>query len=157
LWEASWRTPVLVAEYGMEYDSSLMDADRPYVLETPAGPITELPPFWGLDDWEQYAFLPRPDVGAVIQSPVAVAEMWSYEVQAMRRHGSLFLLTCHPFLSGRAGRIEALRTVIERTLEAGGVEFSSCIEIARRARADASLGHRALTPVTVSPEIYPEQ
>ena len=32
LWEASWRTPALVAEYGMRYDSSLMDSDRPYRL-----------------------------------------------------------------------------------------------------------------------------
>src|SRR4051812_22251946 len=30
MWEASWRTPGLVAEYGLRYDSSLMDADTPY-------------------------------------------------------------------------------------------------------------------------------
>lgn len=155
MWEATWRTPSLVAEYGLEYDSSLMDADRPYVLDTPEGPIVELPPFWGLDDWEQYAFLPRPNLGSIIQSPVTVAGMWTHEVQAMRKHGSLFLLTCHPFLSGRAGRIEALRTVIEHTLDAGGVEFSRCVDIARRAKADATLDRRTLTPVVVSPEIYP--
>jgi Polysaccharide deacetylase/Permease for cytosine/purines, uracil, thiamine, allantoin len=34
LWEASWGTPALVAEYGLEYDSTLMDDDRPYLLET---------------------------------------------------------------------------------------------------------------------------
>lgn len=33
LWEASWGTPALVAEYGLEYDSTLMDDDRPYLLE----------------------------------------------------------------------------------------------------------------------------
>ena len=32
LWEASWETPRLVAEYGLTYDSSLMDSDRPYRL-----------------------------------------------------------------------------------------------------------------------------
>ena len=44
MWEATWRTPALVAEYGMEYVSSLMDADRPYLLETPSGTITAARP-----------------------------------------------------------------------------------------------------------------
>jgi peptidoglycan-N-acetylglucosamine deacetylase len=52
LWEASWDTPSLVAEYGLEYDSTLMDDDKPYLLETRRGTIAELPPHWSLDDWE---------------------------------------------------------------------------------------------------------
>jgi peptidoglycan/xylan/chitin deacetylase (PgdA/CDA1 family) len=151
LWEASWRTPSLVASYGLAYDSSLMDADTPYRLRTPAGTIAELPPHWSLDDWEQYAFLPRPDIGGIIQSPLQVAQMWIHELDAMRRHGSLFLLTCHPFLSGRAGRVEALRTVIEAALKRGDVVFATCEEIAAR-----DLGEeRELTPVEADPEIYP--
>src|SRR5919206_2945029 len=135
LWEASWRTPALVAEHGMAYDSSLMDADTPYRLRTPAGEIAELPPHWSLDDWEQYAFLPRPDIGGIIQSPLQVAQMWIHELDAMRRHGSLFLLTCHPFLSGRAGRVEALRTVIEHAFACGDLRFASCDEVAERVHA----------------------
>ena len=46
LWEASWDTASLVAEYGLEYDSTLMDDDKPYRLETPQGTIVELPPHW---------------------------------------------------------------------------------------------------------------
>src|SRR5205823_3651849 len=38
-WEPAWRTPALVAEYGLAYDSSLMDSDRPYLLETSAGDV----------------------------------------------------------------------------------------------------------------------
>jgi peptidoglycan-N-acetylglucosamine deacetylase len=137
MWEASWRTTALVAEHGLVYDSSLMDADVPYRLETSAGPIAELPPHWSLDDWEQYAFLPRPDIGGIITSPLTVAQMWIHELDAMRRHGSMFLLTCHPFLSGRAGRVEALRNVIEAALDRGDVEFATCGEIADRVLADA--------------------
>jgi peptidoglycan-N-acetylglucosamine deacetylase len=151
LWEASWRTPSLVASYGLAYDSSLMDADTPYRLRTPAGTIAELPPHWSLDDWEQYAFLPRPDIGGIIQSPLQVAQMWIHELDAMRRHGSLFLLTCHPFLSGRAGRVEALRSVIEAALERGDVQFATCEEVAGR-----DLGEeRELAPVEADPQIYP--
>jgi peptidoglycan/xylan/chitin deacetylase (PgdA/CDA1 family) len=155
LWEASWRTPALVAEHGLAYDSSLMDADVPYRLETPAGTIAELPPHWSLDDWEQYAFLPRPDIGGIIQSPLQVAQMWIHELDAMRRHGSLFLLTCHPFLSGRAGRVEALRTVIEAALDRGDVAFATCAEIADRVLSGAG-EQRTLTPVEAPEDLYPD-
>ncbi len=155
-WAATWLTPALVAEHRLEYDSSLMDADVPYVLDTPQGTIAELPPHWSLDDWEQYAYLPEPDLGAVIQSPRTVAEMWIHEVDAMRRHGCLFLLTCHPFLSGRAGRTEALRLVIEAALDRGDVEFTTCLDVARRVREDPAALRRKLSPVEVSEEIYPE-
>jgi peptidoglycan/xylan/chitin deacetylase (PgdA/CDA1 family) len=155
LWEASWRTPALVAEHGLAYDSSLMDADFPYRLRTPAGTIAELPPHWSLDDWEQYAFLPRPEIGGIIQSPLQVAAMWIHELDAMRRHGAMFMLTCHPFLSGRAGRVEALRTVIEAALDRGDVAFATCGEIADRVLAGAG-EERALEPVEVDPELYPD-
>ncbi len=123
MWEASWDTPSLIAEYGLMYDSSLMDADTPYVLETDRGAIAELPPHWSLDDWEQYAFLPRPPIGENVRSPTVVADLWIHELDAMRRHGALFILTCHPFLSGRAGRVEALRMLIEAGLDRGDVDF----------------------------------
>jgi peptidoglycan-N-acetylglucosamine deacetylase len=156
LWEASWRTAGLVAEHGLLYDSSLMDADRPYRLQTEHGPIIELPPHWALDDWEQYAYLPRPDIGAVIESPLKVSEMWKAELDAMRRHRCLFMLTCHPFLSGRASRVEALRKVIEHALEAGDVEFCDGRTVAERALDDAELDQRELRPVTVDPDVYPD-
>jgi peptidoglycan/xylan/chitin deacetylase (PgdA/CDA1 family) len=157
LWEASWHTAGLVAEYGLSYDSSLMDSDRPYRLRTANGTIAELPPWWGLDDWEQYAFLPRPDVGSTVESPAKVLEHWRWELDAMRRHGCLFLLTCHPFLSGRASRVEALRGLIEHALAAGDVEFASCATIAERALADAGLPEREPRPVVADPEVYPEE
>ena len=157
LWEASWRTPHLVAEYGLTYDSSLMDSDRPYRLRVGDATIAELPPHWGLDDWEQYAFLPRPDIGGVIESPVKVLELWRAELDAMRRYGCLFMLTCHPFLSGRASRVEALRGLIEYALEAGDVDFATGAAVAERAMADPDLVERDLVPVEVDPEVYPDE
>jgi peptidoglycan/xylan/chitin deacetylase (PgdA/CDA1 family) len=156
MWEASWRTPGLVAEYGLTYDSSLMDSDRPYRLRLADRVIAELPPHWGLDDWEQYAFLPRPAIGSVIESPRKVLELWRAELDAMRRHGCLFMLTCHPFLSGRASRVEALRALIEHALEAGDVDFATGATVAARAHADATLPERELRPVTADPGTYPD-
>jgi len=154
-WEPTWRTPALVAEHGLAYDSSLMDADRPYLLETTRGEVVELPVHWSLDDWQQYAFLPRPQYRNTISSPQKVLDLWTSELDAMRRYDCLFVLTCHPFLSGRPHRVEVLRRLIEHALEAGDVEFVSCVEAARRARADDGLQRRKPEPVVVDESIYP--
>ena len=155
-WEPGWRTPRIVAEHGLAYDSSLMDADTPYLLDTGAGEIVELPVHWALDDWEQYAHIPDTPFRSSIESPKKVLDIWLSELDAMRRYGCLFLLTCHPFLSGRPHRVEVLRTLIEHALAAGDVEFASCREVARRARADAGLDRRLLTPVEVEPGLFPD-
>jgi len=155
-WEPQWRTPALVAEYGLAYDSSLMDSDRPYLLETGSGDIVELPVHWSLDDWEQYVYLPRPPFRGPIESPQKVLDLWISELDAMRRHGCLFVLTCHPFLSGRPHRVEVLRRLIEHALETKDVEFVDAQEAARRARNDDGLPRRRLEPVVVDENVYPE-
>jgi len=155
-WEPTWFTPELVAEHGLAYDSSLMDDDRPYLLQTKHGDLVELPVHWSLDDWAQYAYMPRPPFKSSIESPAKVLDLWTSELDAMRRHGSLFVLTCHPFLSGRPHRVEVLRALIEHALAAAAVEFVSCREAAHRARADAGLTRRRLEPVVVDGAIYPE-
>jgi peptidoglycan/xylan/chitin deacetylase (PgdA/CDA1 family) len=156
MWEASWGTLALVAEYGLAYDSTLMDDDKPYLLETERGTIAELPPHWSLDDWEQYAFLPRPPIGVNIESPAKVLDLWTNELDAMRRHGCLFMLTNHPFLSGRPGRVETLRKLVEHALERGDVEFVTAGEVAARVREDPEATKRKLRPVEVDAAIYPE-
>lgn len=155
LWNASWGTPGLVAEHGMLYDSSLMDDDRPYRLETGSGEIVELPPHWSLDDWEQYAFLPEPAIGTVINPPETALALWKAELHGMRRHGGLFMLTNHPFLSGRPGRVEGLRALIEHALGLGDVTFASAADVARAAREDPEVARRTVEPVEVDPEVYP--
>ena len=154
-WEPGWRTPQIVAQHGLLYDSSLMDADRPYVLDTGAGELVELPVHWSLDDWEQYAYIPDPPFRSAIESPQKVLDLWISELDAMRRYGCLFVLTCHPFLSGRPHRVEVLRRVIEHALDAGDVRFSRCGELARRVRESPSPERRVLTPVEVEPGLFP--
>lgn len=156
LWGASRHTPELIAEYGLAYDSSLMGDDRPYRLDTGTSPIVELPVHWSLDDWEQYAYLPDPHIGSIIESPVKVAEMWRAELDAMRHYRCLFNLCLHPFLSGRPSRILALRGVIEYALEQGDVRFMRCRDLAEAVTSDASIEPRTVTPPTVSPDVYPD-
>ena len=154
LWEASWRTPELVAEYGFLYDTSLQDADRPYRLDTASGSIMELPGHWSLDDWEQYAYLPDPNIGQILASPSKVVDMWTREIDAMRRHNSLFLLTCHPFISGRASRIEGLREVIEYGLEAADFRFLSARQVAELANEDEEIEVRRLEIPQIDLSLY---
>jgi peptidoglycan/xylan/chitin deacetylase (PgdA/CDA1 family) len=156
MWEATWLTPTILARHDFLYDSSLMDDDRPYLLKIGEKQIVELPPHWSLDDWEQYAFLPEPAIGAVIESPAKVFEMWSLELEAMRRHHSLFMLTCHPFLSGRPGRVEMMRRLIEFILDKGDVKICTAEEVATSALADPSLPRRELRPVAAPADVYPD-
>jgi peptidoglycan/xylan/chitin deacetylase (PgdA/CDA1 family) len=155
-WEPSPRTFDLLAEYGLGYDSTLMDDDKPYVLETASGPLLELPAHWGLDDWSQYMHLPAPRSGSgTVHPPSRAIRVWQEELDGMRRYGCLWVLTMHPFLTGRPGRVEALRGLVEYALGCGDVEFVSCAEAARRARDDASLPRRPL-PAYELGSIYPE-
>ena len=83
-------------------------------------------------------------------------DLWISELDAMRRHGCLFVLTCHPFLSGRPHRVEVLRKLIEHTLGTKDVEFVEAREAARRARDDGGLPRRRLEPVLADENVYPE-
>jgi peptidoglycan-N-acetylglucosamine deacetylase len=153
-WEPSWRTAALVAEYGLTYDSSLADDDRPYVLETGSGDLVELPVSWWLDDWQQTAYLP-PLARNQTRSAAAVLELWAGELDAYARHNCLFVLTCHPFLSGRPGRVEIIRGLIEHALGRGDVELLEARQVAKRARADEAVSRRPLEPLELEPGLYP--
>ncbi|OFJ54371.1 polysaccharide deacetylase family protein [Mycolicibacterium grossiae] len=116
MWELNWHSPMLLHERGFTYDSSLMDADHPYELAVgPAGDasLVEIPIQWALDDWEQYCFVPDFSGTGLIESPVKVAEMWRLEFDGLRSVGGCFVLTNHPFLSGRPSRATALEGLIE--------------------------------------------
>jgi peptidoglycan-N-acetylglucosamine deacetylase len=147
MWETTDRLPALLARHGFLYDSGLMDADHPYLLATGEGsqPIVELPIHWSLDDWEPYAYLPGIGGTGLIASPADVLARWTLELEAMVADGGCFVLTNHPFVSGRASRAVALETLIERAKAIDGLWIASAQEIARHV---ASL---PLTPVVHRP------
>ena len=156
LWEATRVTLDLIAEHGLAYDSSLMGDDRPYQLEVDGGTFVELPVHWSLDDWEQYAYLPSPQIGSVIESPRKVLEMWRAELDAMRQYGCLFNLCMHPFLTGRPSRLVALRELIEYAQSCGDVAFTRCRDLAEAAAGDPTLLPRLPPTVTPDPATYPD-
>jgi len=156
LWEASWSTPEIIAEHGLTYDSSLMAGDSPYRVRTTHGPVIELPPHWSLDDWEQYAFLPFPRIEHTIKNPADVLSTWTAEVDAMRRFGSLFMLTNHPFLTGRPARAVAFERLVEHILDAGDVPVMTCHELAGRLASVELPEHDHVRP-ELEPGVFPSR
>jgi peptidoglycan-N-acetylglucosamine deacetylase len=122
-WQLTRETLDLLPSHGLIYDSSLMDDDRPYRVHCTTGTLVELPVHWSLDDWEQYAFLPAPNIGSLIELPSKVAALWTGELNAMRQTGGLCVVVCHPFLSGRPSRIAALETFIQFAHESTDVRI----------------------------------
>jgi peptidoglycan/xylan/chitin deacetylase (PgdA/CDA1 family) len=134
MWELSYRLPALLVRHGFRYDSGLMDADHPYLLATspqPGAPaIVELPAHWALDDWEPYNYLPGITGSGVIASPGDVIARWTLELEALVDEGGLFMLTNHPFVSGRASRAAGLERLVARAREIDGLWIATAAEIA---------------------------
>jgi peptidoglycan-N-acetylglucosamine deacetylase len=155
MWAATWDSAEIAAEIGLTYDTSLMDDDRPYIIETASGPLVELPVHWSLDDWEQYAYLPEPWLGNTIETPQKALQLWLTELDGMREFGGLFQLTLHSFLSGRPGRARYLRTLIETILERGDVAFRTGSQLREAVLADSAIERRKQEPVEFDSTVYP--
>jgi peptidoglycan-N-acetylglucosamine deacetylase len=135
MWELTYASPRLLAERGFLYDSSLMDADVPYELAVEgSGSIVEIPVHWGLDDWEQYCYLPGISGSGLIETPAKAVELWRAEFEALREEGGCFVLTSHPFLSGRPGRAAALEEFVEYVAGLPDVWLAPMGDIARHVR-----------------------
>jgi peptidoglycan-N-acetylglucosamine deacetylase len=135
MWDLSWRTPGLLVERGFLYDSSLMDADTPYELAVGSQSLVEIPIQWALDDWEQYCYLPDIAGSGLIESPRKARELWQLEFDALRDVGACWVLTNHPFLSGRASRAAELGDLMAYVVEHTDVWTTSLGAIAEHVRA----------------------
>lgn len=125
-WELKPGSPALLKRYGMRYDSSLMGNDIPYLVDTAEGPLLELPVQWILDDYPHYA----PASGGGISSPEKVFEVWSSEFAGYHRYNGVYVLTMHPFVSGRPSRVLLLERMIEYINGFDGVWWATLGEIA---------------------------
>jgi peptidoglycan/xylan/chitin deacetylase (PgdA/CDA1 family) len=127
-WSVNLRTPGLLKEFGFVYDSSLMGDDIPYFVDTPHGRLAEVPIQWLLDDAPFY----RHVYGATnaIAEPDRVIRLWTQEFRGMYRENGCFVLTMHPWISGRAGRLDGLAQLIRAIRQEPGVWFASAMQVA---------------------------
>ena len=111
-WRWSSSTLGILVERGYLYDSSLMDDERPYVIESHGSKIVELPVDWRLDDWpylEHYRTL----------TPKQLLDMWIDEIEYAAEVGGYVSLTMHPQCIGRGARIRVLEGVLRHAMKLG--------------------------------------
>lgn len=151
-WEMNWHTPDLLIERGFDYDSSLFDDDVPYRFRGVSAPgdLVEIPIDWALDDWQKYAFYPGWTGSGLIENPDHVLQMWRSHAEALHAEGGCFVLTNHPFLSGRPARARALEGLIEAVQELPGMWVTTLAEIAAHTRTQ-SLEVRELVRIEAPP------
>ena len=124
-------TPALLARHQIEYCASEMGDDVPYAHENG---LVEIPGQWMLEDWEQFAFNADPAWGFAPENCGKVFDLWWREFEAMRDFGCCFVLTLHPWLSGRPSRVRLLEDLVGAMREEGGVWFARGREIAGHVR-----------------------
>ena len=105
-WDFSPRTIDLLEQHGFTYSSNLMDDIRPY--RHPGKRLAELPIQWILDDAAHFWFDGRESWTRRISTPSEVREIWEAEFEGIRPLGGAFVLTMHPQVIGRPGRLPLL-------------------------------------------------
>ena len=63
-------------------------------------------------------------------SPSQVYETWRAAFDEIYARGRAFVLTMHPWIIGRAGRLNMLEQLIEHIRQQPGVEFARAIDVA---------------------------
>jgi peptidoglycan-N-acetylglucosamine deacetylase len=109
-WDFSEATLDLLERHGFAYSSNLMDDIRPYRHEGSA--IAEVPIQWILDDAPHFWFDPA-SWTKKISTVEEVGSIWEHEVAGIRDLGGAAIVTCHPQIIGRPGRIGFLERFIE--------------------------------------------
>jgi peptidoglycan-N-acetylglucosamine deacetylase len=130
-WEFSPATLDLLVAHGFTYSSNLMDDIRPYLHSD--HDIVELPVHWTFDDAPHFWF----DLRAwnkTVRTSAEVRALWEEELEGMRRLGGLVMLTMHPQIIGRPGRIAMLEEFLTWARSLAGVRFSTARAVADAAR-----------------------
>jgi peptidoglycan/xylan/chitin deacetylase (PgdA/CDA1 family) len=138
-WELSEHSLDLLMERGFVYDSSLMGDDAPYrVPAAGGGELVEIPVHWSLDDAPYFVFNPAVSRTNVPASPAQVYDTWSTAFDELYDRGRCYVLTVHPWIIGRAGRLTILDRLIRHIREQPGVKFRRSIGLARDVQPDCA-------------------
>lgn len=146
-WELNRRTPELLARNGVRSDSSLMDAESPYLLNTPGGRLVEIPIHWLLDDAEHWGHT-RANRDKAIADPDAVYRLWSTEFDGYYESGGCYVLTLHPFISGRWAYMAVLDRLVRHILGFPGVWWTTLAAVTDWAAEQPDLAAHTLPAAT---------
>lgn len=140
-WEMTGDMIAALKERGVAWDSSFMGFDHPYEIDG----LPEVPVQWLTDDAIYFKFMGG---GADKWPPTPVQEVeaaWRSEWQAGRDYGALFMLTAHPWISGRASRVALLERLLSEIVAADDVWLAPVGEIAAWHAGSTNAGRFAAT------------
>jgi peptidoglycan/xylan/chitin deacetylase (PgdA/CDA1 family) len=125
----------LLKKMGFLYVSHDSADHLPYYLTDPDGANTllNLPFHYAIDDamFYSFAWLGSENAAQRITDTDRVLEMW-WQAFLQQYHAGGYLNVClHPFVSGRAQRIDMLDALIRRMKTLPGVWFPTCEQVAR--------------------------
>ena len=129
-WDVSPVTLDLLDKHGFVFSSQMMADIRPY--RHPSNKVIELPIQWLLDDWPFFAF-GYGEMGRPIQSAVTVEQAWLEELDGIHRLGGHFILTMHPQVIGRPGRVAMLDRLIGTIKAREDIWLTTCGNVAKHA------------------------
>jgi peptidoglycan/xylan/chitin deacetylase (PgdA/CDA1 family) len=143
-WELAPGQIARLARPEIAYDSSLMGFDHPYRI----GGVTEVPVHWPVDDAIYYRFFGGGCDTAPPTSPAALFDAWRFEFDAVANAGGLFMITVHPWMSGRASRTEMLRRLFDHVNDQADIWWTTAGAVARWHRGLAGAGAFDVEPDT---------
>jgi peptidoglycan/xylan/chitin deacetylase (PgdA/CDA1 family) len=124
----------LLAEAGYLYDSHGSAHHLPYYERDPEGLeyLLNLPFHFALDDamYFSFAWLGSNNAEQRITAPRRVMELWWSAFEHQYEAGGYLNICLHPFVSGRALRIDMLDELIGRMKSHPGVWFATCRDVA---------------------------
>jgi peptidoglycan/xylan/chitin deacetylase (PgdA/CDA1 family) len=128
-WDFSPATLALLEQHGFAYSSNLMDDIRPYRHE--GSPVVEVPIQWILDDAPHFWFDPA-SWTKKISTVEEVRSIWEHEVLGIRELGGAAIVTCHPQIIARPGRLAFFEEFLRFVLGHDDVWVATTGEIAGR-------------------------
>ena len=130
-WELSEHSLELLERKGFEYDSSLMGNDIPYTVPAGSGALVEIPVHWELDDHPFFNYSPSLGQTNVTASPSQVFEIWSAAFEELYQYRRSYILTMHPWIIGRPGRLQMLAKLIDYIKESDGAYFMTAYDLVK--------------------------
>ena len=131
----SEHTPALLKQEGFLYISHESADHLPYYLSDVDGGATilNLPFHYAIDDamFYSFAWLGSSNAAQRITDPDRVFDLWWAAFWQQYRAGGYLNIVVHPFVSGRALRIDMLDRQITRMKSLPGVWFPTCEQVAR--------------------------
>ncbi|MDP6688935.1 MAG: polysaccharide deacetylase family protein [Alphaproteobacteria bacterium] len=131
----SWHSQDLLLAEGYIYNSHGTAHHHPYYRHDGNGEncLLNIPFHYAIDDamFFSFAWLASENAAQRVTEPGRVMDMWWDAFLQQYRQGGYLNICLHPFVSGRAMRIEALDKLISRMKTLPGVWFPSCEEMAR--------------------------